>query len=545
MPNVLNGPLAPHPHPHLHPLPLPHSRPRPVRHAAPHRARLLPPFVPSLPSPPHLPDQATLLRRISQRVPAPRYSALYPTLNVQPHQPLPGTLLNPSRSAVATSPSALEQQDPSTTDLHVPQMAPPIPIPRDSHNHPADGAADSHVRNPFSDPDRWDDDLSAYAYRLLAHEADDEEDDSASINMDLARLDEEELDSADEPDDDPLLLQTGPPDPPLTPFLHHIPTSEPFQDDMESDLELIRGLRQLRGPHRDLPLPIPLTIASRPLPRRFFFRDPTDALTRDRPHQPLRPPTRSPTGWHRLRRPGASSASGSVPPRRRKFQFDEEGAESGSDTERATEAATAMRGKEALVREDGAATWASSFLRPGRSFHGTQNLMNGAPPGVGTIHDIDYKDGTVVGVMEALNVPATSNTVVTYWEGEIVDFVNHHLWTNNWHADMETDLDHWKRFEPFKSVEDKRIIRGARSGNLPSDVRDDYVLMRWKEKYFVNISAMDAGLTIAGFYYICMRRCDGALEGYYYDPQSAPYQRLCLMPEPEGRGFGFAGYEFA
>ena len=44
------------------------------------------------------------------------------------------------------------------------------------------------------------------------------------------------------------------------------------------------------------------------------------------------------------------------------------------------------------------------------------------------------------------------------------------------------------------------------------------------------------GLTISGFYYVCLRRSDGVLEGLYYDPQSSPYQRLYLQP-----GFGDGG----
>ena len=44
------------------------------------------------------------------------------------------------------------------------------------------------------------------------------------------------------------------------------------------------------------------------------------------------------------------------------------------------------------------------------------------------------------------------------------------------------------------------------------------------------------GLTISGFYYVCLRRSDGALEGLYYDPQSSPFQRLYLQP-----GFGDGG----
>lgn len=50
------------------------------------------------------------------------------------------------------------------------------------------------------------------------------------------------------------------------------------------------------------------------------------------------------------------------------------------------------------------------------------------------------------------------------------------------------------------------------------------------------------GLTISGFYYVCMRRSDGRVEGLYYDPMSSPYQ--CLMLESQGRG-KFASWDFA
>jgi hypothetical protein len=49
------------------------------------------------------------------------------------------------------------------------------------------------------------------------------------------------------------------------------------------------------------------------------------------------------------------------------------------------------------------------------------------------------------------------------------------------------------------------------------------------------------GLTISGFYYVCLRRSDGKLEGLYYDPQSSPYQ--CLKLESV-RGGVFPAWEF-
>ena len=58
--------------------------------------------------------------------------------------------------------------------------------------------------------------------------------------------------------------------------------------------------------------------------------------------------------------------------------------------------------------------------------------------------------------MEALNVPNSSNTVVTYWEGEMIDFVNHSLWTDKWNSNPENDLQHWKKFEAFHHMDVRR-----------------------------------------------------------------------------------------
>ncbi|KAL9264867.1 Glucose-induced degradation protein 4-like protein [Drosera capensis] len=66
---------------------------------------------------------------------------------------------------------------------------------------------------------------------------------------------------------------------------------------------------------------------------------------------------------------------------------------------------------------------------------------------------------------------------------------------------------------------------------------------RWKEQYFVNVGA-DCGLTIAGFYYVCFSCSDGSINGFYYDPNSSPFQKLELKSTNEGRsGFSFLSYE--
>jgi len=157
---------------------------------------------------------------------------------------------------------------------------------------------------------------------------------------------------------------------------------------------------------------------------------------------------------------------------------------------------------------------------------------------------VDYKTGTAIGLMEALNVPSSSHKVVTYWEGEMIDLVNHMLWTNKWKATPDVDLQHWRKFEAFRGVDIRSISRGGLSRSWFKQVCEKYIFMRWKERCFVNVTAQDSGLTIAGFYYICIRRIDGVIEGYYFDPVSTPYQKLTLKPLRQGNGFSFAEFSF-
>ncbi|KAF9990245.1 hypothetical protein BGZ75_002878 [Mortierella antarctica] len=158
---------------------------------------------------------------------------------------------------------------------------------------------------------------------------------------------------------------------------------------------------------------------------------------------------------------------------------------------------------------------------------------------------VDYRSSTVYGLMEAMDVPMSASSVVTFWEGEIIDFENHTFWTRKWTAKARTDLEHWKRLEAFNGIDEKYIIRGAKTGKFRGHIDQKYIFMRWKEKHFVNASEHTGGLTIAGFYYLSMRRSDGFVEGYYHDQQSTPFQHLTLNPTFEAGGFSSPIFELA
>lgn len=162
------------------------------------------------------------------------------------------------------------------------------------------------------------------------------------------------------------------------------------------------------------------------------------------------------------------------------------------------------------------------FLQAGQRFSGSQSLktMTSTLSGMRarqveewnvkvSISAVDYYAGTVCGHMEAMDVPMSVSNVVTFWEGEIIDFDNHTLWTRKWAAKEKTDLDHWRRLEAFRGMEEKHIIKGAENGRFKGQITQKYIFMRWKERHFVNVSEHTSGLTIAGFYYVSMRRSDG------------------------------------
>ena len=49
--------------------------------------------------------------------------------------------------------------------------------------------------------------------------------------------------------------------------------------------------------------------------------------------------------------------------------------------------------------------------------------------------------------MSAENVPQVRAPVVTFWEGEIIDNVNHCFVTGKWGTTRLTDSQHWRQFE--------------------------------------------------------------------------------------------------
>ncbi|KAK9289645.1 hypothetical protein L1049_007803 [Liquidambar formosana] len=207
-----------------------------------------------------------------------------------------------------------------------------------------------------------------------------------------------------------------------------------------------------------------------------------------------------------------------------------------------------------------------TLLSVGQAFSGTQNVSSLQKDEAWRVNvriqgcDLDH--GYLCGTMEALNVPMADTPVVTFWEGEIVDIKNYTFFTGKWDATPEDDIRHWTKFQSFSSLlvrfqdcylyvvfmhfinyfsfQRQVEVDGGKSLDLTNY---PFIFMRWKEQYFVNVGT-DCGLTIAGFYYVCFSCGDGSINGFYYDPNSSPFQKLELKSTNEGRsGFSFSSYE--
>lgn len=199
------------------------------------------------------------------------------------------------------------------------------------------------------------------------------------------------------------------------------------------------------------------------------------------------------------------------------------------------------------------------------------------------IHTVDYENMSLSATMEAYNVPshphshqsygpqdaipscARMSSITTYLEGEILDFNKHTLLTESFKSTAANDATYWHKLPCFRGFSVEELAENLTDRRFYGMLARDWILMRWKERCFVKksrastssadgshdleresgvaavsdeyISTFDdsnCGLTISGFYYICLRREDGKLEGLYCDPQSSPYQ--CLKLDSVSRG---------
>lgn len=84
------------------------------------------------------------------------------------------------------------------------------------------------------------------------------------------------------------------------------------------------------------------------------------------------------------------------------------------------------------------------------------------------MQEVNLETGYVCGSMRAENVPQAKTPVLTFWEGDIIDNVNHSFITSKWGADKNIDVKHWPRFAGFDPL--RRLVQAA-GGRYACNVR--------------------------------------------------------------------------
>lgn len=150
-------------------------------------------------------------------------------------------------------------------------------------------------------------------------------------------------------------------------------------------------------------------------------------------------------------------------------------------------------GMQCLQRSRGTSAVSSNAWRVAVRLE-TVNLVPSGPSG--------RLAGSLTGVMVALPLASSTNGMVeTFFVGEMVDGEGVGWDTRTLaRPGSAVDYAHWSQLPGWRAT---------------AGEEESYIFMRWKEMHFLNGAAppVGTGLSIAGFYYVSLRRRDGALTG--------------------------------
>ncbi|QIX02405.1 hypothetical protein AMS68_007922 [Peltaster fructicola] len=182
-----------------------------------------------------------------------------------------------------------------------------------------------------------------------------------------------------------------------------------------------------------------------------------------------------------------------------------------------------------LERRRNRPTAASSFLRPGSRFHGTQRSDRQVYDVQVEIKDVNMDESFLCGYLRIQGLTDDHPTLTTFFEGEIIGPKHLFKTTNtSWGSTEKVDLQHWARFPAWRP-----LAKSAKSPNftLKNFQQREHLFMRWKEYFLVPDHRVKTitGASFEGFYYICFNQCDGQVSGIYFHAKSEKYQQLELQ----------------
>lgn len=176
---------------------------------------------------------------------------------------------------------------------------------------------------------------------------------------------------------------------------------------------------------------------------------------------------------------------------------------------------------------------ASSHLRPGSRFHGTQQSERQVYDVQVEIKHVDLRESFLCGYLRIQGLTEDHPTLTTYFEGEIIgpqySFFTQH---EDWGASHKVDLSHWSKFNAFRPYQ-----KAARRGpvHINDVAQKDTIFMRWKEHFLVPDHRVRTitGASFEGFYYIAFDQVKGDVNGIYFHSKSEKFQQLELKHVPD------------
>ncbi|GAA5929540.1 hypothetical protein JCM3775_002369 [Rhodotorula graminis] len=165
-------------------------------------------------------------------------------------------------------------------------------------------------------------------------------------------------------------------------------------------------------------------------------------------------------------------------------------------------------------------------LHSGSTWAGVQRSGRNSYEVTVKLDTVDMTTGSLTGTLEIKGLTPELESLVTFFEGEIVgEPGGPGFRTAKYGATEVDDLKHWRRFPAFtrNRLENQLVKPGL---HLRNAAQRPFVFMRWKEQ-FVTSHRVEAihGASYAGFYYCCLD-CDPST----FTPDTVPHRGISPAP---------------
>uniref|UniRef100_A0A1A9VAY6 Glucose-induced degradation protein 4 homolog n=1 Tax=Glossina austeni TaxID=7395 RepID=A0A1A9VAY6_GLOAU len=144
---------------------------------------------------------------------------------------------------------------------------------------------------------------------------------------------------------------------------------------------------------------------------------------------------------------------------------------------------------------------------------------------------IHWRDYFICGYLNLNTVNMRFSTLTSFFDGEFI-CEKYPFLTKKWGATEETDREYWGKFRGFENY---RSTFNSSEFDYKALAESDYVFMRLKEHCILSDNGIVRDINggpIPGFYYICLTKSTGILEGCFYRTPWEKYEWFELNHVP-------------